>query len=57
MPAFKGRLSDAQMDEALSALTFELEGRLWTIGANSGKWYASQGDGWIEAAPPGTKKG
>jgi hypothetical protein len=28
------------------------QGRWWTIGAKTGKWYVSQEEGWVEAEPP-----
>ena len=30
----------------------EYEGRYWTIGANTGKWYINDGSNWAEAEPP-----
>ncbi len=33
------------------------DGRCWTIGARSGKWYYFDGDKWIEADPPSLQQG
>ncbi|MEX2458509.1 MAG: hypothetical protein WD770_05945 [Actinomycetota bacterium] len=48
-----GQLSAAQLDQILTALTFESGGRYWMIGANTGQWYASAGDAWVATVPPG----
>lgn len=47
-----GALTSDAFESALQNLIFEHEGRRWTIGASSGKWFASSGDSWVEAAPP-----
>lgn len=47
-----GRITAAQLEQALDAATIEHAGRYWMLGANSGKWYASNGQTWIEAQPP-----
>lgn len=33
------------------------DGKCWTIGARSGKWYYYDGDRWIEADPPSLQQG
>jgi hypothetical protein len=33
------------------------EGKYWTIGAQTGKWYYFDGDNWIEASPPSLQEG
>lgn len=48
-----GEMTPEDFDSALSALSFEYGGRVWMIGANSGQWYASLGDSWVSATPPG----
>lgn len=47
-----GTLTADAFEGALSKLTFEYGGRYWMIGANTGQWYASQGDQWVTATPP-----
>lgn len=47
-----GRMTADALEQALDRLTFEANGRFWALGANSGKWYASDGDTWAEAQPP-----
>jgi hypothetical protein len=48
-----GTLSSEAFEAALRDLAFEHGGRQWTIGASTGKWFASKGDSWVEATPPG----
>jgi hypothetical protein len=48
-----GQLTAAQLDQILTALTFETGGRYWMIGANTGQWYASTGEAWVATVPPG----
>ena len=43
-PDFKKRLKELRPQDQ--------EGRFWTIGAQTGKWYYFDGDDWIEAKPP-----
>jgi hypothetical protein len=52
-----GTLSGEDFETALRGLTFEHGGRQWTIGATSGKWFASSGDSWVEATPPSAGAG
>lgn len=33
------------------------QGRCWTLGARSGKWYYYNGDKWVEAQPPSLTQG
>jgi multisubunit Na+/H+ antiporter MnhC subunit len=47
-----GKVTPTQLDAALTGLVFQADGRFWMIGANSGRWYASEGDRWIQADPP-----
>ena len=49
----RGLLDDQAFQAAVDALTLEDEqGRLWTIDAESGTWYVSQGEEWVRAEPP-----
>lgn len=41
---FKKRLKDLRLKDQ--------DGRFWTIGAQTGKWYYFDGDDWIESKPP-----
>lgn len=41
---FKKRLKDLRLKDQ--------DGRFWTIGAQTGKWYYFDGDDWIESNPP-----
>jgi len=45
-------LTDDQLADALLNLLVEHEGRYWSIGANTGKWYVNDGSNWVEAEPP-----
>src|SRR5512140_2995121 len=47
-----GRITKAQFTTALQDLMVEHEGKFWTIGGNSGKWYVHDGQKWVEAEPP-----
>lgn len=47
-----GQLSDEAFERALWDSMFESDGRWWMLGANTGQWYASDGDDWIERQPP-----
>lgn len=48
-----GQITREQFDAALKSLMIQDEqGRYWTIGANTGKWYVNTGTQWVEAAPP-----
>jgi hypothetical protein len=48
-----GQIPPEQLDQILSSLVFESGGRFWMIGANSGAWYASDGQSWIRATGRG----
>ena len=48
-----GQIPPAHLDQILSSLVFESGGRFWTIGANSGAWYASDGQSWVRATGQG----
>jgi len=50
-----GTLSADGFESQLQSLIFEYGGRRWTIGASSGKWFASSGDNWVETAPPAVR--
>ncbi len=48
-----GQINREQYDAALRDLMIQdAQGRYWTIGANTGKWYVNDGTQWVEAAPP-----
>lgn len=47
-----GQLSDEDFERALWDSMFEFDGRWWMLGANTGHWYASDGDDWVEREPP-----
>ncbi len=50
-----GRITREQFDLAVKGLTIQDDqGRYWTIGGNTGKWYVHDGRAWVEATPPGT---
>lgn len=47
------RITQEQFDAALKDLMVrDVQGRYWTIGADSGKWYVHDGQRWVEAQPP-----
>jgi hypothetical protein len=49
------RITREQFDIAVKGLTIQDDqGRYWTIGGNTGKWYVHDGRVWVEASPPGT---
>ncbi len=49
-----GRITQEQFDAALKQLMVQdAQGRWWMIGAESGKWYVSDGQSWVEAQPSG----
>jgi hypothetical protein len=50
-----GRMTPAQFEQALEAMMIEHDGRHWMLGANSGNWYAFDGQTWVESAPPDTR--
>lgn len=47
-----GRMTAATFERAVWDAMFESEGRFWMLGANSRRWYASDGDGWVDRSPP-----
>ncbi|MBK9655785.1 MAG: hypothetical protein IPO66_10065 [Rhodanobacteraceae bacterium] len=47
-----GRIDAAAFEAALDATAFEHAGRWWMIGADSGRWYASESGNWVLATPP-----
>jgi hypothetical protein len=48
----RGAIGPKDLDAGLERAAFELAGRYWMIGANSGLWYASEGGRWVETEPP-----
>jgi hypothetical protein len=49
-----GRITREQFDAALKNLMVQdAQGRWWMMGADSGKWYVSDGQNWVEANPSG----
>ena len=52
------KISEQEYKDHLRKLRFEdLDGRCWTIGARSGKWYYFDGNHWQEATPPSIQEG
>ena len=48
-----GRITRAQLEAALKEMMLQdAQGRWWTMGVDSGKWYVWQGETWIESHPP-----
>lgn len=47
-----GQLTDEAFERALWDAMFESHGRWWMLGANTGRWYASDGESWTETDPP-----
>ncbi len=48
-----GLITQAAFEAAVRELALrDAAGRLWTIGAQTGKWYYLTGDAWVEAQPP-----
>ncbi len=48
-----GRITRDQFDSALKALMLQdRQGRYWSIGGDTGKWYVHDGQSWIESPPP-----
>lgn len=45
-----------EFDATMKELMIEHGGRYWIIGAQSGKWYAHDGQSWTEAEPPSANK-
>lgn len=52
-----GRIDAAAFEAALDATAFEHAGRWWMIGADSGRWYASEQGNWVLATPPASATG
>ena len=49
----EGRISQQEFIDALKQLRIrDGAGRFWMIGVQSGKWYCSDGSGWVQAEPP-----
>jgi hypothetical protein len=47
------RLSEPDFKKKLKELRLQdQDGKFWTIGAQTGKWYCFDGDDWIESKPP-----
>ncbi len=54
----QGDISEQEYKESLRKLRLnDQEGRCWTIGARSGKWYYFDGKKWVEAKPPSLQEG
>lgn len=50
-----GRIAQEQFEAALKNLMIQdAQGRYWTIGGDSGKWYVHDGRTWVEAPAPTT---
>jgi hypothetical protein len=50
-----GHITGEVFERALWDAMFESDGRLWMLGANSRRWYASDGaGGWVQTSPPST---
>ena len=50
---FHKQISDQEFKKLLKELRIkDQEGRCWTIGARTGKWYYFDGKNWIESKPP-----
>ncbi len=49
----EGKISQQEFIDALKQLRIRDDaGRFWMIGVQSGKWYCSDGSGWVQAEPP-----
>ena len=49
----EGAISQQEFIDALKQLRIRDDaGRFWMIGVQSGKWYCSDGSGWVQAEPP-----
>lgn len=47
-----GHITEEEFDTALRNMTFQdAQGRSWMIGANSGRWYYSDGGDWVQGDP------
>jgi hypothetical protein len=47
------RITRAQLEATLKEMMLQdAQGRWWTLGVDSGKWYVRQGETWIESNPP-----
>jgi len=52
------KISEREYKDRLKKLRLkDDDGRSWTIGAQSGKWYYFDGQNWIESQPPSVQKG
>jgi len=50
------KISEREYKDRLKALRIrDLQGKCWTIGARTGKWYFFDGKSWIESKPPSLK--
>jgi len=55
---FQGRISEREFKDRLKKLRFkDKQGRCWTIGARTGKWYFYNGSAWVESRPPSLQSG
>ena len=48
-----GQIPPEQLDQILTSLVIDSGDRFWMIGANSGAWYASDGQSWVRATSQG----
>jgi hypothetical protein len=49
----EAKISQKEFIDSLKELRLkDDEGRFWMIGAQSGKWYCYEGNGWVQAKPP-----
>ncbi len=54
----KQKLTEREFKDRLKQLRItDKNGRCWTIGAKTGKWYYYDGKEWVEASPPALQKG
>ena len=50
------KISEREYKDRLKALRIrDIQGKCWTIGARTGKWYFFDGKNWIESKPPSLK--
>lgn len=50
------KISEREYKDRLKALRIrDIQGKCWTIGARTGKWYFFDGKNWVESKPPSQK--
>jgi len=48
-----GRITRAQLEATIREMMLQdAQGRWWTMGVDSGRWYVRQGETWVESHPP-----